>query len=193
MLKKSDIPQIIKVGIILFLITGISALILAAANNVTAPIIAENDRIKQENAMRKVMPEADAENGFEELAYIDEETNISKVFLAKKSGETCGYAVISAPTGYNGAVSMVVGIDLEGKVTGVDITSQSETPGLGAKCVEPEFIEQFTGKTEGVEVVKSSAKENEIDAITSATITSKAVTLGVNNAIDAVKAVKEGE
>ncbi len=194
MLKKSDIPRIIKIGIILFLITGISAFILAAANSITAPIIAKNEAEKQELAMRKVMPEADAENGFEEIAdAADSEKNITKVYMAKKQGEPCGYAVVSEPMGYNGAISIMVGIDLEGRVTGIDITSQSETPGLGAKCVEPEFMGQFTDKTEGIAVVKNSPEENEIDAITSATVTSKAVTLGVNNAIEAVKAIKEGE
>lgn len=194
MLKKSDIPQIIKTGIILFLITGISAFILASANSITAPIIAKNEQQKQELAMRKVMPEADSENGFEEIAdAMDKEKKISKVYKARKNGKTCGYAVISEPMGYNGTVSLMVGVDVEDKVTGIEIISQSETPGLGAKCSEPEFIEQFTGKTEGMTVVKNSPKENEIDAITSATVTSKAVTLGVNNAIEAVKAIKEGE
>lgn len=192
MLKKSDLPGIIKTGVILFLITGISAFILAEANKITAPIIEVNNQRNQEAAMRKVLPEADEEGGFEELAdAADKENNITEVYAAKHDGEVIGYAVISEPMGYNGTVSMVVGVDCDGVVTGVDITSQSETPGLGANCAKPEFIEQFKGKTEGISVVKGSAEGNKIDAITSATITSKAVTEGVNRAVEAALAIEE--
>lgn len=192
MLKKSDIPQIIKVSIILFLITGISAFILAYANKVTKPLIDENNRIKQETAMKKVMP--DAESFEENTGFIAEENAVvKKVYDAKAGGETVGYAVLSEPMGYNGAISMVVGISSDGVVTGLDITNQTETAGLGANCTNPEFTGKFEGKTAGIEVVKKTPGENQIDAMTSATITSKAVTGGVNAAIDAVKTIEEGK
>ncbi len=194
MLKKSDILPIIKVGIILFLITGISAFVLGAANEITAPMIAVNEQVKKDKAMRKVMPQADAEDGFAKIdGAADEANGITEISAAKKDGAICGYVVMTEPKGYGGAITMAVGVDLEGKVTGIDITTHSETPGLGAKCTEEEFTKQFEGKGSGVTAVKSEPKENEIDTITSATITSKAVTLGVNNAIDAVNAVKEGK
>ena len=88
---------------------------------------------------------------------------------------------------------MIVGVDNDLKVTGVEIISQSETAGLGAKCTEDGFKAQFVGKTENIAVTKNGAKDNEIDAITSATITSKAVTKGVNDAISVVKEAKEGK
>ena len=69
----------------------------------------------------------------------------------------------------------------------IDITGQSETPGLGANCVREDFKAQFAGKKLGISVVKRNAKDNEIDAISSATITSKAVTKGVNDALEAVE------
>ena len=192
MLKKSDIPQIIKVSIILFLITGISAFILAYANKVTKPLIDENNRIKQETAMKKVMP--DAESFEENTGYIAEENAVvKKVYDAKAGGETIGYAVLSEPVGYGGAISMVVGISTDGVVTGLDITKQTETAGLGANCTNPEFTGKFEGKTAGIEVVKGTPGENQIDAMTSATVTSKAVTGGVNAAIDAVKTIEEGK
>ncbi len=192
MLKKSDIPQIIKVSIILFLITGISAFILAYANKVTKPLIDENNRIKQETAMKKVMP--DAESFEENTGYIAEENAVvKKVYDAKAGGENVGYAVLSEPVGYGGAISMVVGISTDGVVTGLDITKQTETAGLGANCTNPEFTGKFEGKTAGIEVVKGTPGENQIDAMTSATVTSKAVTGGVNAAIDAVKTIEEGK
>lgn len=67
------------------------------------------------------------------------------------------------------------------------ITSQSETAGLGANCTKDEFKDSFKGKSAEITVVKNGAKNNQIDALTSATITSKAVTRGVNAAIEAAK------
>lgn len=193
MIKKSDILNTIKTAVILFLITGISAFALGAVNNVTAPIIAKNNEAKQQVAMRTVQPEADIENGFSELLELSEIPEIvTKVFEAKKSGEKFGYAVLVEPMGYNGNISMVVGVDTNGVVTGIDITSQSETPGLGANCTKEEFKAQFIGKEKEISVVKNNAKDNQIDAMTSATITSKAVTEGVNAAIAAVEVIEGG-
>lgn len=187
MIKKSDMKEIFGVAAVLFAITAIAAAILAVVNNVTAPKIAENERIAQENAMRAVLPEADS---FERLE-IEMEDGSSIVGIYKAG--TAGVAVKAEPNGYGGKISMIVGIDNTYKVTGIEIISQSETAGLGAKCIESEFKEQFRGKGEDIEVVKSGAKENQVDAISSATITSKAVTRGVNEAIAAVKSLRGGE
>ena len=189
MLKKSDIPNIIKTAVILFLITGIAALILAVVNNFTAPIIAENSAKKQAAAMQNVLK--DAEFSEENLAENVDDPDISEIYKAQKDGSVAGYVVMVNPNGYNGAISMVVGIDAEGKVSGIDIISQSETAGLGANCVKDEFKDQFVGKSGEISVVKNDPKDNEIDAITSATITSKAVTSGVNKALAAAEKLEE--
>lgn len=190
MIKKSDIFNIVKTGLILFLITGIAAFVLSVVNSATEPIITENNREKREAAMKKVMPEADSfeENGID---CSGTEEKIGAVYAAKRSGEVIGYVVIAEPNGYNGAVTTVVGVDKAGTVTGVDITSQSETAGLGANCTKDEFKDSFKGKTDGITVVKSGAKNNQIDALTSATITSKAVVRGVNAAIVTAKMCEE--
>ena len=189
MLKKSDIPNIIKTAVILFLITGIAALILAVVNNFTAPIIAENSAKKQAAAMQNVLK--DAEFSEENLAENVDDPDISEIYKAQKDGSAAGYVVMVNPNGYNGAISMVVGIDADGKVSGIDIISQSETAGLGANCVKDEFKDQFVGKSGEISVVKNDPKDNEIDAITSATITSKAVTSGVNKALAAAEKLEE--
>lgn len=183
MLKKSDIPNIIKISLILFIITAISAAILAGINDVTAPIIAQNEQIKQEEAMKKVVP----------LAESFDKTENEDIFLGKVGDEVVGYAVITRPKGYGDEISMVVGVDAELTVLGIDITSQSETAGLGANCTKDEFKNKFIGKTKGITVVKNGAKDNQIDAMTSATITSKAVCEGVNTAIEMVEKYKEGD
>ena len=191
MLKKSDICNIFSVGLKLFLITAISAMLLAVLNNVTSPIIAQNTKNKQEESMRMVLNRAES---FEHVVLLDYEDAVGEIYKGLDAdGKTVGYAVMTSSYGYGGDISLAVGVDNELKVTGVDVISHSETPGLGANCTNTEFKNRFIGKTQGVEVVKNGAKNNQIDAITSATITSKAVTSGVNTAISAVKVVKEAE
>ena len=184
MVKKNVITEIFKVAIILFAITAVAAAILAAVNSVTAPVIAENNRKAQELAMKEVLPDASV---FEKTEYaFNEKSSVTEVYVTDT-----GYAVKAAPKGYGGEISMIVGVDNDLKVTGVEIISQSETAGLGAKCTDSAFKAQFKGKTENIVVSKNASKENEIDAISSATITSKAVTKGVNDAIAAAKEAME--
>lgn len=184
--KKSIVKEVVKVAVILFAITAVAAAVLAAVNAVTAPVIAENNRKAQEIAMKAVLPDA---TGFKKMEYeLSENSSVTEVYSSD-----AGYAIKAAPKGYGGAISMIVGVDNDLKVTGVEIISQSETAGLGAKCTDSSFKAQFVGKTENIAVSKNGAKENEIDAITSATITSKAVTKGANDAIKAAKEAKEDE
>ncbi|MBQ7986742.1 MAG: RnfABCDGE type electron transport complex subunit G [Clostridia bacterium] len=184
--KKNIVKEVITVAVILFAITAVAAAILAAVNSVTAPVIAENDRKAQEIAMKQVLPDATA---FDKMEYeMSENSSVTEVYKSD-----AGYAVKVAPKGYGGAISMIVGVDNDLKVTGVEIISQSETAGLGSKCTNSEFKAQFIGKTEGIAVAKNATKENEIDAITSATITSKAVTKGVNDAIKVAREAKGDE
>jgi electron transport complex protein RnfG len=99
-----------------------------------------------------------------------------------KDGKTVGYAFSVTTKGYGSGLKLMVGIDTEGTITGLSIVDCSnETPGLGANSSKPEFYGQFAGKSGELTVVKGgNAGESEIDAITGATITSKAVTNAVN-------------
>ena len=186
MRKKSEGLEILRVGFILFAITAVAALVLAYVNSLTRPIIIEQEENKMAEAMFEVLPDAD---DFEEIPI--EASDATSVRRFYKSD--AGYVVMAMPSGYGGEISMMVGVDNDLKVTGISIISQSETAGLGAKCTEKEWQDQFIGKTENITVSKNGAKDNEIDAISSATITSKAVTKGVNDAIDAVKAIIGGD
>jgi len=186
MKNNKTVAEVLKVAVILFAITAVAAAILASVNKVTKPVIDDNNRKAQDTAMQEVLPDA---TEFEFIEYkLDEKSSVSEVYKSD-----AGYAVKVAPNGYGGAISMIVGVDNDLKVTGVKIISQSETAGLGAKCTEEDFQKQFIGKTENITVTKNGAKDNEVDAISSATITSKAVTKGVNEAIDAIKTIKEAE
>ena len=176
--------EILKVGAILFIITAVAALILAVVNNFTAPVIAENNKRAEEAAMKLVLPGADS---FDKIDFTaDESSSVREIY----QGGEAGAVVKVAPVGYNGNIDIVVGIDNDLKVTGIQIINQTETAGLGANCTKDIFKAQFVGKTENITVAKNGATGNEIDAISSATITSKAVTKGVNDALSAVKEMK---
>lgn len=183
MSNKKDFSEVAKVGAILFAITAIAALILAVVNSVTAPVIEANTIKTQNEAMRDVLPNTES---FEKIEYTNDADCVSEIY----KGDENGYVAMVKPYGYGGEVNIAVGIDNELKVTGIHIISQSETAGLGANCEKKEWQEQFIGKTEHIEVKKGNAEGNQIDAISSATITSKAVTKGVNEALSAVKEMR---
>jgi len=111
------------------------------------------------------------------------------------SGNNAGYVItVNAKDGSQGSVTFSVGIKNDGTVNGYSITKTGETPGLGLKASEPEFSQQFEGKkVEEFSVVKQApASDNEIEAITGSTITSKAVANGCNAAILYFKSISGG-
>ena len=168
---------VLRLTLTLFLITTIVAGLLGLVNYVTADTIAEQIAQKAENAMRQVL-EAD---GYEPLDVPED----SAVTAAYRAGDK-GYVVRVAPNGFGGAIDMMVGVDKAGAVTGVAIVSQTETASLGANCTREDFRAQFTGKSGTLSVSKDGG---EIEALTGATVTSRAVTEGVNTALEFVQEV----
>lgn len=175
--SKSTGAYVLRLTLTLFLITTIVAGLLGLVNYVTADTIAEQIAQKAENAMRQVL-EADS---YEPLDVPEE----SAVTAAYRAGDR-GYVVRVAPNGFGGAIDMMVGVDVSGAVTGVAIVSQSETASLGANCTREDFRAQFTGKTGTLSVSKDGG---EIEALTGATVSSRAVTEGVNTALEFVQEV----
>ncbi len=198
---------ILKDAIILTIITLIAGGLLGLVYEVTKkPIANQQEKAKQE-AYKAVFKDADsfqvcveAEDGeladaLKEQGFVAQKIN--EVMKAKDvSGETLGYAVnVTTSEGYGGDITFSMGIQLDGTLNGISILSISETAGLGMNATKDEFKNQFSDKNaEAFEVTKSGAvAENEINAISGATITSKAVTGGVNAGICAFNYVKEGE
>ena len=180
--------NILKYALVLFVITAVTAALLAWVNMVTADKIAQNAVAAENNALREVMANAES---FEPL---DEASangyGAQAIYIAKDaSGESVGICAKMAKNGYGGEIVSVIGVDCEGLVTGVSIISHSETPGLGAKLTNEDFKGQFTGKGE-VSVVKAGANDNQVNAISGATISSKALTESVNCAVSVLKQIK---
>ncbi|MSS43571.1 RnfABCDGE type electron transport complex subunit G [Anaerosalibacter bizertensis] len=179
--------ETLKLGLILLLITAISAFVLAVSNNATSAKIEEADRIANDEARKEVLPDVEKfepldEVKFKEINNSNEE--VTEIYEGKDgSGEVKGYTLKTIIGGFGGDIEVITGISVEGQITGMKVLSHSETPGLGANADQPEFQERFKGITTDNELVivkESPANENEVQAITSATITSNAVADGVN-------------
>lgn len=175
--------KIIKPGIVLFIICTVAATLLGYVFDITREPVRVQEEKTRNIAMQEVLPLA---TEFTDINMSNDD--IKSVYEGTDGGEVVGYAITTAPKGYGGEVVMLTGVDLDGTVTGVSILSMQETPGLGANASNPEFRNQYIGKSSDISVTKSSpAKDNEIEAMTSATITSKAVTAGVNASVDFYK------
>lgn len=106
-----------------------------------------------------------------------------------------GYVFSTKASSYGGPIQVMTGISKDGKVTGVVLVSTSDTPGLGLNAQKPEFRDQYRQQApeKGFEVVKGGgAKEGQINAMTGATISSKAVTTAVNAAVAEYQKIKDG-
>jgi len=162
--------------ITLFVICLAATALLGITNAVTAPKIDELAKQKEIDTRKEVFSQA---VDFGEK--VSDEFNMVPAFDENKN--VIGYVVVTSAKGYGGAVEVMTGVTVDGKVTGISILSHSETPGLGAKSTNDDFRSQFEGLIGGITVSKDQAGDNSIDAITGATITSRAVVNAVNEAI----------
>lgn len=168
---------ILRLTVTLLLITAVVAALLGFVNYLTEDKIAAGQREKAKNAMQEVLP---AEN-YELLEASAE--GINAVYRA----DDLGYVVDVTVNGFGGAINMMVGVDAEGRVAGVSIVSHSETASLGANCTREDFRSQFSGAEGTLAVTKDGGS---VEALTGATVTSRAVTNGVNLAVEFVKGVR---
>ncbi len=174
--------EFIKLSAILCLITLVAGLLLAGVNSITAPAIEQAEQKASEEAMQKILPEAD------NFALLNE-----YVTSAKKGDEIIGFCTKVTTVGYGGDIVMMVGMDSSGIVQGIEILSHSETAGLGAKIADDDFEGQFRNKSPFAKLVKNGTDSpDEITAVTGATISSRAVAKGMEDAARMVaEALKE--
>ncbi len=171
----------------LFIICLVATFLLGMTNSVTAPII-EKLAEETERKSRQVVF-ADAASFGEETVLAD---GTSVVAALDESGAEIGHVVVTVTKGYGGDISVMTGVDSDGKVTGINILSHAETAGLGANATGEKFRNQFVNLVKGITVSKDKAGDNSIDALTGATITSRAVVNAVNAAIEAAGGESNG-
>lgn len=165
---------------VLLLITLVAGLSLGATYTITKDAIDAQAAQAAENARRSALPGADS---FEQLPLPDGAT-VDWCYAGMQNGEIIGYVCQATVQGFGGPLEVIAGVDLAQKITGVTIggSAFAETAGLGAKAKEPAFSDQFAGKQAPLTVVKAGEESSKqtVDAITSATITSRAATGAVN-------------
>ena len=178
--NENIVAYVLRLAGTLLAICIVVAAALAGVNAITKPVIDELNAAAIQEAIATVLP-----GGFdnEVTDFTDATGIVSKVYQGAN-----GYAVEVGPGGFDNTITMMVGIDNEGKVLGISVVSHTETAGLGAVAADgtPKgiaFRDQFVGQSGSVSVTKDGGT---MDAITGATITSRAICVGVNAALDVV-------
>ena len=185
---------------VLFVVALVSVALLAVLNQITKDKIADAETQARNEVYQSVFSEA-ASFSEQEFSYTpeDESIVINTVLEADSTDkEKLGYVFdVTSKNGYGGDVQIAVGITNEGEVTAFKVIAASETPGLGAKSMEDEYASQFSGLSalSPIAFSKTGANRdnNEIDAISGATITTTATTNAVNAAIDMWNSQMKGE
>ena len=178
MKTESTVKYVLRLALTLLAITAVVAVALAGVNMITAPAIAELNAKNTQAAIETVLP-----GGGEEVTDFPAVDLVSKVYASET-----GYAGQGTPSGFDKTITMMVGVDKAGNVLGIDVISHTETAGLGAVAdagtpAGIAFREQFIGASGSVSVTKDGGQ---MDAITGATITSRAICVGANAALECV-------
>lgn len=173
--------EVIKLGLILLIITSIAAFVLGITNNITQGVI--EARLEAENikSIEALLPDAD---DFKKVEGV-EGGIIVEVYEGFANGNVVGYTIKTTPNGYNGTVEVLVGVTKAGEIVGVKIGQNTETPGLGTKIADASHTNQYLGKDITAEFVVTKdnpTADKQIQAVTSATVSSNAVISGVNSA-----------
>jgi Na+-translocating ferredoxin:NAD+ oxidoreductase subunit G len=170
--------------LVLTSIALLSAFLLGLTYTQTAERIEQVRIENQRRAVAAVVPDFD-NNPLSESYTLKEMPEI-EFYPATRGGERVGTAVLSYTNeGYSGLITMMVGFLPDGSISGVRVLSHSETPGLGARMTEEDFLDQFQGLDPSDGSVRLDRDGGEIDAITAATITSRASTDAVRRAYEA--------
>lgn len=164
----------------------VCAAILAGVNAVTADPIAEAAQKALTESISAVLPEG---GELSDVQSIETPAGVFEYYTLSTEGQPVAYAVKSMTNGFGGTLAVMVGILPDGTVYNTSVLSHSETPGLGAKCTDADshFRKQFEGFNGNLAVTKDGG---DVDAITASTITSRAFTLAVKNAVEAVAALQ---
>jgi len=177
-------PDLLKMVLVLFVACGFSAGSLAVVNLVTKEPIANWEQKQKQEALREVFASADE----------FKETTPNRVWEARSQGQPVGHVFMSETPGYSGPIVMMFGLASDDTLTGFKVLGQTETPGLGAKIIQERFSGQFKGKRpEQIALRKDSPDKGQIDAITAATISSRAVTRAVSSPLASFASGKAGE
>lgn len=180
--------KIISSTLVLCIITLVAGLCLALVYEVTKEPIKAAEEKAALAAYESIFTDATFET--QELkAFEAEGATVEKVAVAKSGDKTLGWALtVTSHEGYGGDITLAMGVSADGTLIGISVITQGETAGLGAKCKDPAFAERFAGILGGVVTLVKTEPQNpsEVQAISGATVTSKAVIGAVNAGLEYV-------
>lgn len=190
-MKNKTLKEILVPAVMLFIIAAVCTALLAGTNILTKDRIAE---IAAEAEMKAKIAVFSDSKAFSGAKCIDVNgTSYTYYDAHDENGEVIGYVISVTTKSYGGDLSAMVGISAEtDKITGVEITAISDTPGLGLKVDSDDFLSQYIDRTGTIGVNKNESTDTEIKAVSGATISSKAVTSAVNQAFSAYEQIKAG-
>ncbi len=192
-MNKDKFKNLFYPTIVLLLICLFSSFLLALTNQVSLPLI-EQIKIDNENKAKKtIVSEANEFSDVMSLNYNGQDYQYYEAY--NENNEKIAYIFTTSGKGYGGDVVVMSGIDMNGNITGINFLQLNETAGLGMRANSPDFMKQFTGLNadSGFTLVKSKAGDNEVQALTGATITSNAVSDACKTAFELYKSLEGGK
>lgn len=163
----------------------VTLVIIALLVSAVVTIVYNITKVDEDGMSADAIAAASELLGTEELEPVTSNVFTENVKAAAKTANG-QYAVNVTSKGYGGPIELLVGFDADGKIKGVKIIAASETPGIGSNVTEGDFVNQFVGLSGEIELGKN------VDGVAGATISSKAVTAGVNEASQAYETIKAG-
>jgi len=180
--------EVFKLTIVLTIICSVAATALAFVYNLTKDPIAYQQRLKKLAAIRAVQSNYDNEpdKDFVDIPVAKDKKGsdlITRFYITKKEGSFTGVVFAVSASGYGGEIDIMLGLAPDGTITGVQILNQTETPGLGAKITNENFVHQF--KSKNLSSTKWALKKDggELDQITGATISPRAVVKAIHQGL----------
>ena len=188
--------SLIKMTLALTLITVVSALILGYTYEITKKPIAEAENRAELAAIEAVIGTDYDNNPYQDKMLIPTKHGKEKLELypARKNGKITSFAMKTfSNQGFGGKIELIVGFNIDGRILNYQILSSKETPGLGSKVSENKFKSQFKGLVARTSSFKVTKDGGDIDGVTAATISSRAVIDAINRAYGAYKKLNRGE
>ena len=187
--------DLIKMVVVLLVICTTSGVVLSYVNEATEePREYSYIKFVQEPSMKAVLGDYDNDPVKERIKLVvgeDEEGNPVEVvvFPAKKGGNTEAIAYSAAAKGYHDLIEVMIGVGPDGTLTGISIMTHTETPGLGARIVEPQFTDQFAGLD--LDTTKLAAEGGKVDTLSGATFSTVGVIAAVSAALEQFPQIKK--
>jgi electron transport complex protein RnfG len=176
---------------ILTLVSVLSGWALSYTYTITKPIIEVKRYEKKVAAIAEVLPPFNNQPDKEAVKIPGKQGEAVEFYVGKKDGTPTGVAFRSTPVGYGGKISLMIGVTPEGKVYGLRVLEQNETPGLGNKATKDAYLRQFLSKDLTSSRWEVKKRGGDFDQVTAATISSRAITKGIREGLTLYQAHAE--